>query len=362
MESIKVIKPLLALTPEDFPLLQTISLSLTKPLSLESLDWFTGTILDLSSSPYLRTVSLHFFYSWGVMRNLILPWGQLTYLKLNDPLSSLTWHSYFRQCLNLRSLSCVIDTSDNDIPAVPSFPLSYNNLSVLELLLIGCDTELPQLLQNLIFPSLQELGLFCDFYFGGISIQNLLEGISTNSLRCLSLARVAVEVDQLVQFLATCSSVEQLALDLPLLDYNALYQALLNGVRDMTSGPLMPNLASFTTLIRSQDDAFQPVSPTPLVDVLVSWRRQLKEVTVTIYAHPEGHIEEDDHRCDLDAALMTGNTKDFAQTLQSDLDPYIYVEKYRPAGFVLTVNTLFKQDVACSLSPLTPEDLVGQPS
>ncbi|KAF8066864.1 hypothetical protein FPV67DRAFT_1670336 [Lyophyllum atratum] len=334
--------PLLVREPGSFPLLQTISLSAN--------DRFYAPFqlyLDLSSSSHLHTVFLE-LRSPGEPVNIALPWDQLTHSKMQNELPSDIWHAGFCRGRNLRSASFLIETTDKPIKLPPA-PITYDYLSTLELT-FSIKNDLPSLkmLRNLVFPSLQELSLSTDDYWEGLPVGHLLRNTSTKSLRCLSLARVDIDIPELVEFLATCPSLENFGVDLPRhnYDYEALFGALLNGVGDMSSGPSLPKLASFATAVRVEDgEMLQPVSPRPFIDLVLSWRQSLKAVNVTVYAEPDPPDAPD--------GVARKNIERFLDRVDKELEPYTHDSETRPAGFVLTTTEMETEDFIYDFSPVT---------
>ncbi|KAF5376928.1 hypothetical protein D9615_007336 [Tricholomella constricta] len=309
----------------------------------------TYPIRFFDAAPLLRAVSLDLdSITLSNSAEFACPWSQLTYLEIKHGVQPAAWDTILRQCLNLQSGAFHLIEATFHYPfQLGPTRVTYETLTALTLNLsphIRQETAMPY--QCFDFPALQDLCLIADVpdvvtsrsddLDGSANINTFLPCLTASSLRRLVLVRVSVKFKDLVRFLATCTDLEELSLDLPELPHRKLFTALQYGVEGMIAGPSLPQLTSFATCIPSGDDSLSATSR--LADLVLWWHlhcprriQPLKDVTLFAYHAPRRNSDHID------------STADVLRAFESAVEHCVYDEVSCPTGFRL--KTVIASDV-----------------
>ncbi|KAF9459879.1 hypothetical protein BDZ94DRAFT_1324481 [Collybia nuda] len=219
--------PFLQLPSTEAPLLEAVRLI--------SAGVFNGPITVLQTAPRLRVIYLDLSLSFF---DGILPWSQLTWIKIQDPMHMTHWAAAFQQCWQLEHGYFEVVVSLSGDFGLRDFAVTLENLQTLDLAIFGADRNLFQyLFKKMKFPNLRHLRLtdiFSDGYLG----LPFIDAVSFSSLRSLSLQSITIGEDTCTSLFSATPALERLALDITPMNYYPTVAPLIRGTRS-----LLPNLS-----------------------------------------------------------------------------------------------------------------------
>jgi hypothetical protein len=172
--------------------------------------------------------------------DLLLPWRQLTHLKIAQYLSAPRWISLMSQCVNLQEgVFGVRGINASDLPGMRE-DITIHELHRLTVKFIGGDSSL---FDQFYFPALRKFRLDAELILGRVGWLRPTRFYSQlSSLRSLSLINKAITAQNLIQLLRCTTSLVELELDNNL-DYGSLLRSL---IYIDQSANLIPGLEAIT--------------------------------------------------------------------------------------------------------------------
>ncbi|KAF8071443.1 hypothetical protein FPV67DRAFT_1778698 [Lyophyllum atratum] len=313
----------------------------------------TLSIELFSSMPGLRTVALD-LNSIQIWRSpyFMFPWNQITSLDIVQVLQSKAWYSIFCQCTNLEVGSFTIDSIGEPLTTNSQTLITFQSLTTLVIDLWSEDGSDIGNLQSLRFPALRDLSLVSGLF--EVPVKNFLRTFPPENLQRLCLARLDLELNDVVAFLSRCNGLQELRIELPSYLDGAVFETLYTGIRGLDSvllapPPTLPNLISFAACICLEQDNYSrhdQLSEPPLTTLLRTWHERsavaakLQNVTLFLHGYDRGGDESD-----AEATHVSPIGRDYIANLRTDLHDCIYDEAACPAGFILETTLLNTRDV-----------------
>ncbi|RDB26044.1 hypothetical protein Hypma_006138 [Hypsizygus marmoreus] len=319
--SLAALVPIIDLTSDCFPSLIDITLETTHEKYLQ----FTPRRSVFDVAPSLRNVCIR---GASVLENISFPWGQLTSLVLERHLRPCVWRSVFSQCVNLESgsfvVDCIWDTRISDDTIANRNYMPHGKLEMLKFRLESDITV--SLFEGFSFPAL------CTFCLSA-SIDFVIELLDTDfnlirqlhlchNLRCLVLANILIEAEDVLSLLASIPKLEKLGLDVEDIDYATLFDELHTAIGE---GSALSCLTSFVINASTRID--EALSSLTLVITSLCGRnkerRPLEELSLFVW---------------ITETLQTYRAAAFLSDVRKDLETWTYDKDVCPNGFVLTTD------------------------
>ncbi|KAF8054248.1 hypothetical protein FPV67DRAFT_1552644 [Lyophyllum atratum] len=253
MKRIDELDSFLSLPSGSIPLLQTLVLHIKDiPDVLPPTTVFGG-------APKLRNASIGIDFPHidevGDPSRFAFPWSQLEELDMKYSISLRGFTQILVQCVHLRTAAITVDldeTFGNEM--APEDIITYEHLQRLTLKLRGSEGRqiVEATLLKLLFPVTQYLEFTVEWRNARFPLIAILTPISANTfipLCSLILTNVVAGDDELANLLAACTSLEKLALQIPHMPPQRLFDMLLRVVGDVDSRSSLPNIVSFSVAI-----------------------------------------------------------------------------------------------------------------
>ncbi|KAF9465560.1 hypothetical protein BDZ94DRAFT_1253419 [Collybia nuda] len=194
------------------------------------------SVTIFESAPRLQRACVSGIYG----NDRLLPWSQLTHLKIAQYLSAPRWISLITQCVNLQEGDFAVRGVDASTLPGNRDDITIPDLRSLAVKFIGGDSSL---FNQFYFPSLRKFRLDAELILGrdGWLEPTRFYG-QLSSLRSLSLINKAINAQNLIQLLRCTTSLVELELDNNL-DYGSLLRSL---IYIDQSANLIPRLEAIT--------------------------------------------------------------------------------------------------------------------
>lgn len=188
------------------------------------------------SAPRLRRACVSGLYG----NDRLLPWNQLTHLKIAPYLSAARWISLMAQCINLQEGDFGVRGVDASNLSGDRSDITLHHLHSLAVKFIGGNSSL---FNQFYFPALRKFRLDAELILGRDGWLEPTRFYSQlSSLRSLSLINKAINAQNLIQLLRCTTSLVELELDNNL-DYGSLLRSL---IYIDQSANLIPGLEAIT--------------------------------------------------------------------------------------------------------------------